>query len=618
VLLLAASLLAVPEQVPAQRTAPKDAPPAFFPSAGPLPSTANSIIAVSGPQAPPPVERIAPLPDDGLQSVMPPPKPAAPASQPAPTPSPKGAIVQALHRPEKPESGVAVVGMEMSGHDGGPEGIVTAGHNGPPPPPAHSKPAPAAPPARNTSFALYGQAALAVDINGPTRIDLGQTLTFDLVVRNLGASTASGVQVEVPLPPGARLLHSDPAAELKGDRLTWYLGDFATRAERHVIVEVQPRDSGAIILRPQACFCSPTGLNVQVMRPPFALALTGPETAATGAKVIFQVQVTNNSTTPITHIVLRDELPAGLQNAQGKIIEAKIETLAPGATWTRPLETTAVGVGRQVNEISACADGGLTARSGTVVLVQEPALRLRVEGPRRAEFSKELTITLKLSNPSRSPSRDIGLALVVPDGLEFAGASTGGAFDPAGHIVRWALGNLDADQPLLVTCKLRPRLPGDWAVAAAARAAGMSEVKSTHAVHLDAVPSLTVELAPQQDPVDVGAETTYVVRIYNQGALTASAVRLTASVPPPLLPVRADGTRAGRVQGQQVLFEELAELKPNVDAVFRIQVRGQQPGQGGFRVQVSAAALPAPLVQEVTAHVRGGPAPQPARGRDEK
>jgi uncharacterized repeat protein (TIGR01451 family) len=459
-------------------------------------------------------------------------------------------------------------------------------------------------PALGSSPAAGSQAALTLDVNGPTRINQGLPLTFDVVVKNSGAAGVREVEVEVPLPPGARLLRSEPPAEVRDGRLTWNLGDLPAGGQRRLVVEVQPPEAGSVLLRPLARFGAAEGLAVAVVRPPLALTVIGPESATTGGKVVFQIALSNNSNAPITNVLLYDPLPPGLRHEKGQSIEAPIAKLDPGQTRTLRLETDAVAPGRQVNEVTARADGGLTARARTAVLVREAFLSLALDGPRRAAVNGEVVLGLKLTNPSGTPAREVSLALAIPEGLEFVSASTAASFDPAGHVVRWALGTLEPGHPQLVTCKLHARLAGDWALPAACRAGGMGEVKSTHAVHLEALPALTLEMAPLQDPLDVGGETAYVVRVHNQGAAAAQALVLSASVPPELLPLRGDGASPGRVQGQQVQFAELAGLAPNVDAVFRVHVRGRQPGQGSFRVQLTAPALTAPLAQEVTAHVR--------------
>jgi uncharacterized repeat protein (TIGR01451 family) len=97
------------------------------------------------------------------------------------------------------------------------------------------------------------------------------------------------------------------------------------------------------------------------------VALLGPASANRGETVTFQIQLANDGTAPIRHIVLRDQLPAGLMYLRGYVVEADVGDLAPGQSRTVRLEATAAQVGRFVNEVLATADGGVRATSRCAV-----------------------------------------------------------------------------------------------------------------------------------------------------------------------------------------------------------------------------------------------------------
>jgi uncharacterized repeat protein (TIGR01451 family) len=431
-------------------------------------------------------------------------------------------------------------------------------------------------------------------------------LACTLVVRNTGAAAVASVRVEVPLPPGLRLLFSEPAADARGDRLAWDLGTLEAGAERRLPFELQADGPGEVLWNPTVTFTAADGPRTRVVRPPFALTVTGPEAAYVGGKVAFEIRVANHGEAAVPNVVVRDQLPPGLQHPEGGLIEAELGTLAAGAVRTLTLETTAARTGRLVNEVSARADGGLQARSRAAVLVREAALALRLEGPRQGLVNRELDFLLEVANPGSAPAAGLRLALTLPDGLDFLAASTGGTFDPSGRQVTWAPGTLAGGQRQTVTAKLRARRAGDWALRALARADQMAPAPATAAVHLDGVADLSLEWRAHDDPVDVGAETTFELCVLNQGSEPGVGVRLVAAVPDGLLPTQADGPTAVHIQQQQVVFEPLPQLAPRADAVYHIRVRGTHPGAGRFRVELTAASLRHPVLAEVDTHVRLG------------
>jgi hypothetical protein len=133
----------------------------------------------------------------------------------------------------------------------------------------------------------------------------------------------------------------------------------------------------------------------------------------------------------------------------------------------------------------------------------------------------------------------------------------------------------------------------------------MTPARTTHAVQVDSVPTLTLELLAPYGPVEVGAEAIYEMRVVNAGIVPADGVTLAVSVPEGLRPLSGEGPAAARVEGQQVLFAPVAQLGSRVDAVYRVKVAGLRAGQGQLRAVLQAASLPRPLAQEVTASVRG-------------
>jgi hypothetical protein len=184
--------------------------------------------------------------------------------------------------------------------------------------------------------------------------------------------------------------------------------------------------------------------------------------------------------------------------------------------------------------------------------------------------------------------------------LEFVAASTGGAFQPAGHVIRWPLGALAEGQSQGVTFRLRARTPGDWAVQAVATAERVAGATATHAVRIEGVPALALEVLAHDNALVVGGETTYELRVLNRGSAPGENVRLIAWLPEGLAPIKVEGPAHGAAQGQQVVFLPLPQLPPRVDAVYRIRVRGRASAAGRFRVELRADSLSRPVLEELS------------------
>jgi uncharacterized repeat protein (TIGR01451 family) len=447
--------------------------------------------------------------------------------------------------------------------------------------------------------------AVSVEIVGAASTFLGGTMPFEIVVRNAGRAPAAQVRVEVPLPVGARARVAEPPAEALGDRLSWSLGNLEAGAERRLRGEIQPGNVGEVLLTPTVTFAAANGLRGRVVKPPISVSVSGPETAALNAPVVFEIRITNDTAAAVRQVVVHDQLPPGLKYEKGSSIEADLGLLGPGETRTLSLQVQAVSVGRMVNQVTVRAEGGMHAEAAAAVQVSEVGLALFLKTPRQAQAPRDLDGQLEIQNRGPVPANAVRLSQEVPPGFEFVEASTGGVFNPARRSIDWSLAGVAGGQTQTVTFRLKPRTSGDWALQATAVAERLPAVRESHPVHVEVpVPSLLVEVAPHKDPIDTGAETVYEVRVLNPGEVPATNLRLRVAVPENLAPLNAEGptTAAGQ---QPIVFGPLPQLAPHTDAVYRVRVRGQQPGDGQFRVELTAEGLVRPLYGECTAHVRG-------------
>jgi uncharacterized repeat protein (TIGR01451 family) len=614
-------LAALPVRGPAQSAEPAPAAWATSGSESAAGSPAAPPVIASSRQGkpPPPTEARLPLPDDGLHKPTFAPSATATARPPAGKPSPPAnladeAVRRAVYVGQpapglgRPDPGVVPASAATTGRETPRQPGEGSGSFSPVQETGHS---PLSPVQETGS-------GLSLQVKGPATSAPGQTLSWTVVARNAGSVVLAAVRVELPLPEVVRVVSTEPAAEKAttgSGKLVWNLGNLEVGAERLLKLDASTNDAGELHLCPTASFAVAVGLRTSVVRPPFALSVSGPDDALVGGPVVWNLRVGNHTSTPLQRVTLTCKLSAGLSHQQGDNIEAEMTALAPGEVRPLKLEVQALKPGRQVISLAANADGGLSAQAQGVVKVNELALALAPRGPRRGGIGENLAYRLEVNNPGANPSNPIRLTQVLPEGLEFSSASPGGLYNPATQTITWALDGLPGRQRHEVSFQVRPRKMGDWALASAVTAEGMPEVRATHAVHVSAAPSLTLEVTAHDDPLGVGGETTCDVRVYNHGPASAEGVRLRLVLPDHLLAVQASAPTRWQIQGQQVLFDPIDQMRGRVAAVYRIRLRGVREGVGPCRAELTADGLGQPIQQELTCRVQRGPTPGKPPGR---
>jgi uncharacterized repeat protein (TIGR01451 family) len=428
------------------------------------------------------------------------------------------------------------------------------------------------------------------------RVLLGKPVQHRIVVRNQGTAQALGVRVELPLPEGVELLHTEPAAATVGGRVVWELGAVEAGSERLLQVDLKVPEPTTLQLRPTLHFLA---AQTRVVLPDLTLTAEGPEKALRGERILFHLQAINNSKEPLYQVRLHYDVPDGLEHPGGKRIgvDLKDHPLQPGEKQTINLELMAVRAGKWINRIVAEADNGVQAEVQLAVQVTEPMLQLRQEGPARSTPGQEAIFRLEVNNPGPTPATQVRLLQIMPLGVEPLATSPPAHFDPKTRTLSWVRASLGTGEQMVVNVKTRPGGRGDWPLYALVSASNRGTSRVVHAMHVEEVPPLALEISAR-DTLDAGAEAIFEVHVINTSRTPCRNVRVTAQAGGALALLSSGGAAAVPVAGAQLLG--VAPLvPPSSDVVYRARVRGQQTGPGWLHVELTSSALLQPMGQEV-------------------
>ena len=124
------------------------------------------------------------------------------------------------------------------------------------------------------------------------------------------------------------------------------------------------------------------------------------------------------------------------------------------------------------------------------------------------------------------------------------------------------------------------------------------EAKADLAIRAEGVAALRFEVIDIEDPVEVGKEAIYEIKLTNQGTGPCTNVNITGFPAEGTTAVAANGPTQVRVQTGQLLFDPITKLDVKGEAIYRVRVRGTQAGDMKFRVQVSCDQIRTPISKE--------------------
>jgi uncharacterized repeat protein (TIGR01451 family) len=133
---------------------------------------------------------------------------------------------------------------------------------------------------------------------------------------------------------------------------------------------------------------------------------------------------------------------------------------------------------------------------------------------------------------------------------------------------------------------------------------GLSD-QTKREVQVEGLSAIMFEVRDSEDPIEINGETTYEIRIMNQGSKAATNVQVAVSLPAGLQFVSASGETHFSCDRGGIMFQPLKQLAPKADTVYRVQVKGVQPGDQRVTVQVSTDDINQPIRREESTRVFG-------------
>ena len=445
---------------------------------------------------------------------------------------------------------------------------------------------------------------LTIQKSGPKEIQVGKPAAFRVTVRNTGPVAASEVEVRDQVPRGTRLLGTTPEAK-RGTRgeLIWTLGTIRPGEEAVVEMQLMPTAEGEIGSVATVHFGADASARSIATRPQLAIETAAPAKVLIGEQMTLSIVISNPGTGIATGVVLEERIPPGLQHPAGNELEYQVGDLKPGESRRLDLPLVANRPGPLTNVLVARGDGNLRAEDKRNLEVIAPLLDVAVEGPKRRYLERQATYQFSVTNPGTAPAKQVELVAQLPAGLKFVSANNAGYYEEATRTVRWRLEELPVNETGSVELVTMPVEAGQQAIKLRGTAQKGLVVEKEQPVLVDGIAAILFQVADTVDPVEVGGETTYEVRVVNQGSKAAANVRLAVLLPPELQPLAAEGPTRHGLDANRVVFDGLARLAPKAETVYRIRVKALRPGDLRARFQLLTDDMQTPVTKEESTRV---------------
>ena len=433
----------------------------------------------------------------------------------------------------------------------------------------------------------------------PNEIQIGKPAQFAVKIRNVGQSPAEKVIVRDEVPKGTQLIDTTPAAiETNGTEIVWDVGTIQPNEEKTVVMQVMPMEEGEVGSVANVTFAAQASVRTRATRPELVIEHTVPQKVMAGSPVTFSIKISNPGTGAATGVVLEENVPEGLSHPAGTELEFEVGTLKPGETRQLELTLQAKSAGVVENVLVCRGDANLVAEDRSTLEVIAPQLKLALDGPSRRFLERPATFEITIANPGTALAADVEMMAFLPKGMKFKETNNAGVYDAERNAVFWSVAELPAGGSGTVKLVVMPLEAGEQKIRIEGRAEPGLVDMFEHTVMVEGLASLFFELSDSADPIEVGEETFYEIRLVNQGSKSSENIQVQAILPPEMKPLGGDGAARGVVEGQTIKFEPMARLAPKADATYKVRAQAIAAGDHRIRVQILSAEMQQPVTRE--------------------
>lgn len=446
--------------------------------------------------------------------------------------------------------------------------------------------------------ATAGAPQVTVEWVKKSDINVGQECQIELVVKNSGLAPATNVEVEAAFPSSVRLTSVEPKPAQAADKLSWNFDALAPNAERRLSIKLIPSRRGDLGTSAEVRFSGQSGHLFKVEEPLLKVAIKGPSEVLLGDPASQLITITNPGTGVAHDVKLEARLSDGLEHPKGERLEIQVGSINPGDSQHVRLGLSAIKGGPQTLTVAASSLSDASATAAWKVNVIAPSLKIAADGPALRYKGRNAKYTIAVNNDGSVANNNVRVTHTVPEGFQFVSADRGGKYDASQRTVQWFLGRLDAGQEQHLSCELTAVALGDFkhniivGSDAGVRAECVAETR------VDGTASLTTEIVDLADPIEVGSETAWEVRVRNDGSKAASNIAVACELPGGVDLISAKGATTAIADNRSVVFKPLGQLAPGQQAVFRIHVRGTAEGTHRLRARITSDSLEESLTLE--------------------
>jgi uncharacterized repeat protein (TIGR01451 family) len=117
------------------------------------------------------------------------------------------------------------------------------------------------------------------------------------------------------------------------------------------------------------------------------------------------------------------------------------------------------------------------------------------------------------------------------------------------------------------------------------------------------ITAILLETADLEDPIEVGKQAVYVIKVTNQGSAPGTNLKVVCRLPDSEEFISSTGATPAHGEDRAVIMDSLAELAPKAQASWQVTVKALKPDDARFKVFVSTDQFQEPIRKDEATHL---------------
>ncbi|MGO8932064.1 MAG: hypothetical protein ACLQU3_34890 [Limisphaerales bacterium] len=230
-----------------------------------------------------------------------------------------------------------------------------------------------------------------------------------------------------------------------------------------------------------------------------------------------------------------------------------------------------------------------------------PALAIDCNVPGQTVVGRRFDVCLTVTNKGIAKEPKTTLLLQTPAEATLTSATDQGTNVNGSSV--WTIADLQPGTAKQVCATFISRQAALLAFNATAQGASGSVAKTRCDTQVAGIPAILLETADLDDPIEVGKEVVYEIKVTNQGSAPGTNLKVVCALPDSEEFVSGTGPTAVQAQERTVTMDTLAVLAPKALATWRVTVKALKPDDARFKVFISSDQFEHPIEKDEATHL---------------